>query len=168
MGSGGGSGASGRTYSMVVGVDFSETGDYALWEAFELARQHSGAAIHAVYVAEGYGPLLELRLDHSTTALSAREVERYLCEYVDQRRLSQPEPVDGSRTHCHVRVGDPDDEIVELAKELQADLLVVGTHARHGVRRFFVESIAEEVVKRCPCPVLVVRPKAYHQASKEH
>ena len=165
MGSGGATNSSGQAYSIVVGVDFSETGDYALWEAFALARQQTAVVIHAVYVAAGYGPLLELKLPGETTALNAQEMQSYLQEYVNERRRSQPEPIEELRIQTHLRVGIPDDEIVDLANELRADLLVVGTHERHGVKRFFTHTVTDAIVKHCPCPVLVVRPKAYARAS---
>ncbi len=57
-----------------------------------------------------------------------------------------------------VRAGDPADEIAEAAAELDADLLVMGTHARHGVRRLVLGSVAESVLDGAPCNVLVFPP----------
>ena len=50
------------------------------------------------------------------------------------------------------------DEIVRAAKEKDVDLLVLGTHGRTGVARFFLGSVAARVVATAPCPVLTVRP----------
>jgi nucleotide-binding universal stress UspA family protein len=54
-------------------------------------------------------------------------------------------------------VGDPADEIVRLAGEVKADLLVMGSHGRTGLRRLLAGSVAEEVMRKAPCPVLTVR-----------
>ena len=56
-----------------------------------------------------------------------------------------------------VREGRPADEISEYAREIDADLVTVGTRGRHGENRFLVGSVAERVVRSCPVPVLTVR-----------
>jgi nucleotide-binding universal stress UspA family protein len=57
--------------------------------------------------------------------------------------------------------GTPVEQIVHLAKELPADLIIMGTHGRTGVSYVFLGSVAEKVVRRAPCPVLTVRPKEH-------
>jgi nucleotide-binding universal stress UspA family protein len=56
-----------------------------------------------------------------------------------------------------VRVGRASDEIVTAALELEASLLVTGTHGRGGLEHLLAGSVAETVVRTAPCPVLVVR-----------
>jgi nucleotide-binding universal stress UspA family protein len=63
-----------------------------------------------------------------------------------------------------VRIGTPADEIVKFADDKKADLLVVGTHGRSGIRRMLVGSVADSVVRRAPCPVLAVRVGAEEEA----
>ena len=53
-------------------------------------------------------------------------------------------------------VGDPPDEINSYARRVVADFIVVGTHGRTGIRRALLGSVAEQVVRRAHCPVLVV------------
>ncbi len=55
--------------------------------------------------------------------------------------------------------GDPGHEIVRVAEELNADLIVLGTHGYKGWKRFNLGSVAELVVKHAPCAVLTIRPK---------
>ncbi|ACB95549.1 universal stress protein [Beijerinckia indica] len=55
--------------------------------------------------------------------------------------------------------GAPGDEIVRAAKEWEADLIVVGSHGRRGLTRTLVGSVAEAVMRKSPCPILVVRAK---------
>lgn len=68
-------------------------------------------------------------------------------------------PVDlpAEQVRMHVRSGDPAHEIVDLAAALHSDLVVMGTHARHGLRRWIIGSVCEAVLSRCACPVLVCR-----------
>ena len=55
--------------------------------------------------------------------------------------------------------GDPGHEIVRVAEELNADLIVLGTHGYSGWKRFTIGSVAELVVRHAPCAVLTIRPK---------
>jgi len=55
--------------------------------------------------------------------------------------------------------GDPGHEIIRVAEELNADLIVLGSHGYTGWKRFTLGSVAEFVVRHAPCPVFTVRPK---------
>ncbi|TFH06726.1 MAG: universal stress protein [Nitrosomonadales bacterium] len=55
--------------------------------------------------------------------------------------------------------GDPGHEIVRIAEELNADLIVLGTHGYSGWKRFAIGSVAELVVRHAPCAVLTIRPE---------
>lgn len=57
-----------------------------------------------------------------------------------------------------IRSGDPASEIVSAAKDWQADLLVMGTHGRHGPLRMLLGSVAETVLRHAPCATLVIPP----------
>jgi nucleotide-binding universal stress UspA family protein len=56
-----------------------------------------------------------------------------------------------------VTEGWPPEEIVKIARKRRADLIVVGTHGRAGMRRLLLGSVAERVILLAPCPVLTVR-----------
>ena len=58
-----------------------------------------------------------------------------------------------------VQSGIPGPTIVQKAKEWPADLIVIASHGRFGVPRALLGSVAEEVIRNAPCPVLVVRPQ---------
>jgi hypothetical protein len=64
------------------------------------------------------------------------------------------------RVTGHIRIGGAARGIVELARELSADLVVVGSGQRRGMARALLGSVAEKVSREAPCPVLVVREKA--------
>ena len=58
--------------------------------------------------------------------------------------------------HSMLREGSPREAILQVADELRADLIVMGTHGRKGVSRVLLGSVAEKVVRTAPCPVLTV------------
>lgn len=151
-------------YTIVVGVDFSKTGDMALERAFELANREPGADPHAVYVASSYGPMLRLELADDVRTVSIEEASDYLREYVEQKldEFQQHAPTTFERIVTHIRVGAPADEVAQLAADLDADMVVVGTHGRRGVRRVLLGSVAEGVMRLAHCPVFVVRPKDHY------
>lgn len=59
------------------------------------------------------------------------------------------------------RFGIPYQEIVNVAKEENVDLIVMGTHGRSGMAHFLIGSVTEKVIRTAPCPVLVVRPSLH-------
>lgn len=68
----------------------------------------------------------------------------------------------------HVLVtGEPASEIVRLAAERGCDLIVMGTHGRRGLGRLVMGSVAEQVMRKAPCPVLTVKLPVVHAAEVE-
>jgi nucleotide-binding universal stress UspA family protein len=68
--------------------------------------------------------------------------------------LNEFRPSDVPYEH-RVLMGDPADTVVRVAKEEDADMIVVGSHGRTGLVRLLMGSVAETIVRRAPCPVLV-------------
>ncbi|MDJ0716267.1 MAG: universal stress protein [Prochloraceae cyanobacterium] len=71
-----------------------------------------------------------------------------------QKRFSPPEY---RGVNFRVAIGDPSSEIIDYAKEQNIDLIVIPSHGRTGLGRFFLGSVAEKVVRYAHCPVLVLR-----------
>jgi nucleotide-binding universal stress UspA family protein len=63
--------------------------------------------------------------------------------------------------------GDPRIVLEETARSEQADLVVVGSHGRSGIKRLFLGSVASHVVTHAPCPVLVVKTPAWQKEGTE-
>lgn len=157
-----------KPYVIVVGVDYSAASDLALERAFELARQHPQAELHALNVfqlagAQTVGPqnALDGTVDPGGfVAISLAEATAHVERYVDERYRALVDAPSGLKVRAHCRAEAPAHEIAQFAADLEADLVVVGTHGRRGIARLLLGSVAEAVVRLAPCPVLVVRPKA--------
>lgn len=152
-------------YIIVVGIDYSETGDLALQESFRLASQYPSAEVHAVNVVRVFGPIAQVEVGGETRNMSLSDASDKLQEHVQGRleafaaRQAANNAGTFERAISHLRVEFPAEQIAQLAADLEADLIVVGTHGRRGLRRLLLGSVAEGVVRHAPCPVFVVRPK---------
>jgi nucleotide-binding universal stress UspA family protein len=139
---------------ILVPVDFSpasvEALDYAVW----LAKQFH-AAIHLVHVyrsdeassVPGAGHLL---------FESAEAIERLNEELTGVHRKHVPTFRPDS---CLIRRGRPYEEIVRLAREIDADLIVLATRGHSGLKHLLLGSTAERVVRNASCPVLIARKR---------
>lgn len=144
---------------VVVGTDYSKASELALERAFELASRDPAVEVHVVSVVQApLAPYVVLG------PFSNSESYATLIQFTEQRLSAfvaqHPNGAPSRQVVCHVRLDRPATEIAQLAADLDADLIVVGTHGRHGVERVLLGSVAELVVRLAPCPVLVVRPKA--------
>ncbi len=133
-------------------TDFSDYSTRAFSIAVGLARQHR-ATIVVLHVADTLGP------ENVTygEAVSQLEPEGYRQRLqADLRRVALPDEAGVPVQHLLVE-GEPAAEIVRVAREHQCDLIVMGTHGRTGLQRLLMGSIAEQVMRRAPCPVLTVK-----------
>jgi hypothetical protein len=93
----------------------------------------------------------------------AAEMSRAMQSYIEKALTELGDGDSAKRSSVrwtvHLRQSDPTLAIVQLAVDVEADLVVVGTHGRGWLAHFLLGSVAEGVVRRAPCPVLVVRPE---------
>jgi universal stress protein A len=66
-------------------------------------------------------------------------------------------PANDIRAERRFETGDPATEILRVADDIHADLIVVGTHGRTGLGRLLMGSTAEQIVRQAPCPVLTLK-----------
>jgi nucleotide-binding universal stress UspA family protein len=155
---------------IVVGVDFSEASELAVQQAFLQAAQRQNAEVHLVNVVQTYGTQVtyEMPVDASALAvLTIAEARKRFRTYADEAlaRFKAQHPDKGfTRVVAHLRFDAIAEEISQLAADLEADLVIIGTHGRRGLSRLLLGSTAEATVRLAPCPVLVVRPKAVPEA----
>lgn len=121
--------------SILVATDFSPAGENAVQTAASLAARGESS----------------LAVIHVTDPPPTPETRRSLAELLTRLRPDLPE------TRGFVRVGTPWREIVRLAEELGVDAIVLGSTGLSRIERLLLGSTAEGVVRRAPCPVLVVR-----------
>jgi nucleotide-binding universal stress UspA family protein len=133
--------------TIVHPTDFSENSRGA-WEiACLLARDH-GSRLLLVHVEPPQPRFAE------PGAVPPAPVDRRALE----RLLAQIRPADPTLTVIRkLLVGDEASEIDKVAAENHADLIVMGTHGCTGLGRFIMGSVAEQVIRQAPCPVLTVR-----------
>jgi nucleotide-binding universal stress UspA family protein len=146
---------------ILVGTDRSEVSPALYVLAATLARR-SGAHLVLAYVADP-GEYDEVR----------RERPMGIDEFLDRSRagilLDFEEATDGLRSaqvEVRMRQRGVAEDLLQIAADVQADLVIVGTHGRTGLRRVLLGSVAEAVVRRAATPVLVVpRAVAARQAA---
>ena len=147
------------TYSqVVVGFDFSHSGRAALYRAIALATRAPFHVLHFVCVIEPHKPIAALpgKVDYDY----AERIQHMLTDEIEQElRASKA----GVRVHfnVHARIGKPAEEILDLAREVGADLIIVGSKGLTGVERLVLGSVSERVVREAGCAVMVARPKSY-------
>jgi nucleotide-binding universal stress UspA family protein len=142
-------------------VDFSEASRRALEHAAALARWYE-ARLFALHVV----PLVPTTLSFPP-AISAATMEPVPPEafHAELRRFVAP-AADTVPAETVVMSGDPARTVLEQARALEADLVVLGTHGRSGFERLVLGSVAEKVLRRATCPVLTVPPAvAEHPAT---
>ncbi len=138
--------------TIICAHDFSETAELALAQALRLATRH-GARLVLAHVVESVpvGTYPVVRPLESDFAIR-RMAEERMQEIADGIRS------DDREIQVCVRFGEPGAELVELAKEHHADLVVIGTRGLTGIRHVLLGSTAEYVVRRAPMPVLTIHP----------
>jgi len=136
-------------------TDFSESSNYALTYAVTLSKEFE-AKLYIVHVIETVTsayyydvfkstPPVQLLMDIESSARKALE------------QVLPPEVRGTIPTEYLIRHGSPFLEIIRCAKEIEADLIVLGTHGRAGLKHLIFGSVAENVVRKSSCPVLSVR-----------
>jgi universal stress protein A len=146
-----------RLKKILVPIDFSPPSKNAFKYAVRFAEEFGGE-LTLLYVLEpasmtGYLPIPEATAFVEGDIVAAGKHLRSLIASVRNEKIEQP--------HWKVRAGLPSHEIVEVAKELEVDLIVIATHGYTGWKHFCIGSTAERVVRAAPCPVLVVREKEH-------
>jgi nucleotide-binding universal stress UspA family protein len=141
---------------ILVPIDFSDCSKKALQYALPLAKQHLAALTLLFVVPPAYGAGEYGGIDYAQLETSMREGgEKELTKLVVDVVCGEVP------TGTLVRVGSPSREIIEVARTLPADLIVISTHGRTGFQHVFLGSVAEHVVQRAPCPVFVVREREH-------
>lgn len=154
-----------RPHVILVGTDFTDASKLAVRQAWHLATQRTDAQLHVAHVADD-----DRGLRLKTDALLHRDaLLRELPAKVRNHAIQQAQAASLAPLHqalgVHVRLGDPVDGLLQLAADLDAAMLVVGSHAKTGLDRF-LGSVSNALVKAGKLPVLVSRPRDLEAMAK--
>ena len=134
--------------SVLIPIDFSELSYQALGPAKELVEDVS--ALKLIHVLSPLHPA-----DPAAMWDTLRDDDR------KQKVKAFTHDKLGEMGHgelpSEVVIGDPTSKIVDYAQEIDADLILMPSHGRKGVKRFLIGSIAEQVVRLSHCPVLILK-----------
>jgi nucleotide-binding universal stress UspA family protein len=146
--------------NVVVGFDFTPGSRIALQRAVSFAARRPQNVLHFLCVVEPPRSLPGLPHHGHADLAYCERVQTALTEVVvdELRRAAALE-----RVHfcIHVRIGGAADEILMLAGEVGADLIIIGKRELDGVGRILLGSVAERVVREAGCSVEIARPKTY-------
>lgn len=145
---------------IVVAIDFDDTADDVLREACRMSGWRRDIVLHLAHVLpalhggqQGPGDIRE-----ETEKLES--VPARLLSWV-RERCAADETLGNPRVVTHVRTGAPAEALAQLCVDINAQLLVVGTHQRTSVKRLALGSVAEQIIRHARCPVLVARAIDY-------
>ena len=142
-------------HRIVVPTDFSDCAE----EAWKLAQrvaetlQSELVLVHAFVPPPIYGDPLVISADKTWEVYE--KAQQWVAEALDKAAAQAKDK--GVTVRPIMRTGSPAQEIVDLARSEQADLVIMGTHGRGGMSRVLLGSVADRVIRLAPCPVLTVR-----------
>ena len=143
---------------VLVANDFSHASTKPFRHAISIAR-HFGAKLYLAHVVSSLGYTIAGADVVESVASSARmELDEL------EKKLVQDGTLSGLPHEFIVREGDVWEQLQDVARDKQADLLVLGTHARHGVARLVMGSVAEQVFRQAGGLVLTVGPHSLPDA----
>ena len=131
---------------IVCPVDFSPASEAALILASKIASSERGS-IFIVHVAEPESLVHPGMFGYHPPATHAV-----------RKKLKALVPPDSVHYEHHFMIGDPAEHIVDFANEVDADLIVMGTHGRNVMERILMGSVAQKVLRNAMVPVLTLRP----------
>ena len=137
-----------RKKSVLVPIDFS----HGSYEAIAPAKEYveSETALTIIHVLTSLHPADPAAMWNTLDDEQRKQkVRAFLAEKLKEMGYEE--------VQIEVKLGDPSTEIVDFAKNIAADLIVLPSHGKKGISRFLLGSVAERVVRLSPCPVLVIK-----------
>jgi len=146
---------------IIVATDFSDVSRLAVKQAWKLATERADAQLHAIHVIDdrkGLESKTEYisREEHLLATMPAT-LRDHVVECAEEAGLGPLNRPLG----IHVRLGSPATQIMQLAVDLDAAMIVVGSHGKHGLDKLLLGSVSEKLVRNAGIPVLVSRPKNF-------
>lgn len=139
---------------ILVAIDFSDNSSYAFDYALSLARQFDSELL-LLHVINEPVDLRGFYVPH----ISFEQLEKEIAAgaAIMMEKFCQEKMGDFKNYKTSIATGTPFDEIIRKANEIDASLIVIGTHGRTGIDHIIFGSTAERVVRGSACPVLTIR-----------
>ncbi|HMG19863.1 MAG TPA: universal stress protein [Kofleriaceae bacterium] len=145
---------------VVVGYDFSQSGRAALHRAVTLAGRAPFHVLHVVCVVDPKEAIPSLPSYNGVDYMYAARVQEALAAET-QQELDRAEVQGSVHFFVHARIGVAAPEILTLAEEVGADLIIVGSKRMSGLERLILGSTSEHVMREAGCTVEIARAKRY-------
>lgn len=145
---------------VVVGYDFSQSGRAALHRAVTLAGRAPFHVLHVVCVVDPKEAIPALPSYNGVDYMYAARVQEALAAET-QQELDHADVHGSVHFFVHARIGKPAPEILALAEEIGADLIIVGSKRLTPLERLILGSTSEHVMREAGCPVEIARAKRY-------
>jgi nucleotide-binding universal stress UspA family protein len=154
---------------ILVPTDFTPCSQRAVSYAAELARRFDAEVVlvHAIEAPLNLPPHTLVHIDAQGLSMPIMD---YVREAADRRMGTALEELTLAKVKARsvVEVGDVRDVTLAQVERLPADLIVMGTNGRTGLRHLLIGSVAEDVVRRAPVPVLTIRvPEDSKESAEE-
>jgi nucleotide-binding universal stress UspA family protein len=149
------------SFVVLAAVDGSEQEHEVMRVAANFARSIERGELHLVHVVEDLPPPVALVPRPIGLSISTTEIVGAARKRLDAVS-HEARAAFGGRIVGHLAAGSAWKQILQTAIDVQADVILVGTHGRAGLKRMLLGSVAEAVVRKASCPVIVVRAKDYH------
>ncbi|MEN2994373.1 MAG: universal stress protein [Thermodesulfovibrio sp.] len=136
---------------ILVCIDGSEISERIIGKAIEKAKKED-TKILVLYVVEDFCPIGLTELDCNTIRdILFKEANKIMDSAVNSFKSQ------GIEVSSLIKEGRPADVIVEVAEKEKVDEILIGSHGRHSVKKFFHGSVSSRVVEAAPCPVTVIK-----------
>ncbi len=145
---------------ILLATDGSPHAEAAAVTAVELAKA-TGSKLHVVAAGRSFPS--GVYESYTDTEAGRKDLRQEAQDILDEQ-VKKIEEAGGTVQEAYVRRGRKDQEIVRLAEEIGAGLIVIGSRGHGGVRRALMGSVADSVVRHAHCPVLVVRKQKQQAA----
>ncbi|MBS1121401.1 MAG: UspA domain protein [Deltaproteobacteria bacterium] len=150
---------------VVVGYDFSQSGHAALHRAVTLAAQARAHVLHVICVIDSHMPIPSIPAYDGVDIMYAARVQEALA-FETQQELEAADVHGRVHFFVHARIGSEiAGEILALAREVGAELIIVGSHGLRGLDRWLLGSSSEKIVREAQCSVEIARTTRYPEAA---
>jgi nucleotide-binding universal stress UspA family protein len=145
------------SFRIITAVELDETA-FPTWRAAAALLANPNAELSLLHVIRASER--NVRKDTAEVAAMIGEGHRRVQELLARELGDESNPL-RERIEIYIGLGDPAEQIVQLAVDLEANVVVVGTHGRRAVERALLGSVSSEVFRKAPCSVLVARAAEY-------